>query len=296
MIITVTGSTGLIGKSLCDSLRAEEHTLTSIRRTKESTNEQSHNTIDSVLNQIPEQTDIFIHLAGAPVFGKRWSKKYKDEIYNSRIEYTRTIVNAIGRLDKKPSLFICASAVGYYGSSVDKECTESTPAGSDFLSEVCRAWEYEASKVEQYGVRRISLRTGVVLAPEGGALKNIVMPFKFFAGGTPGDGKQWFPWIHIEDVINIIKFVLCHKELYGAINLCSPNVITMKKLIYTIGKTLDRPSFLTIPGFVFKLLYGQGAAAILEGQRAVPKKLINSGYKFSYPDIETALKNLLGSN
>lgn len=289
MVIAVTGATGLIGKKLTGTLKAEGHTITAIRRTGAG----GHDSADLLLRQIPENTDAVIHLAGAPVFGKRWSDAYKKEILESRVNYTRNIVAAIARMETKPDAFICSSAVGYYGQSRDETFTEEAAAGNDFLSEVSKAWEYEASKAEEYGVRRVSLRTGIVLGKEGGALKNIITPFKFFAGGCPGDGDQWFPWIHIDDMVNIIKFVLTNKQISGPVNACSPNAVKMKEMTREVGKAMHRPAFFNVPGFIFKLLYGQGASAILEGQRVMPRKLLDAGYEFSYPEINAAMKDLI---
>lgn len=240
-----------------------------------------------------EGADIVIHLAGANVFGKRWTDEYKKEIYNSRIDSTRNVVATFNKLKKKPELFICSSGSGYYGNRGDKVLTEYSSNGNDFLARVCRDWEAEAAKAEELNIRRVSIRTAVVFSKDGGALEKLVMPFKFYAGGSLGSGTQYMPWIHIDDLVSINNFVIENENLKGPINAGAPDIVTMKELADKIGKVLHRPSFFKVPQFALNIVLGEYAEAITGSQRMVPQKLLNNNFVFKYPKLEEALKVLL---
>ncbi|MGQ9644178.1 MAG: TIGR01777 family oxidoreductase, partial [Ignavibacterium sp.] len=237
--------------------------------------------------------DAIVHLAGINLFSKRWNKTFKEEILASRKETTKALVDAVKLSQAKPEVFVSASAVGYYGDCGDKMLDENSPAGNDFLAEVCKVWESEAAKVESAGVRRVSVRTGIVLAKEDGALKRMLLPFKLFVGGPLGNGKQWFPWIHIDDIVGIYFHAIDNQNLSGAVNAASSNICTMKEFAKTLGKVLHRPSLLPVPEFALKIAIGEAGKVVLMSQRVKVDKLLDSGYKFKFENLEEALRNLL---
>jgi uncharacterized protein len=299
--IIITGATGLIGRELCRKLHENGDEVTvftrEIKKGKEIfpylTNfvEWDYNKPELWNNELNGK-DAIIHLAGANIFGKRWSSSYKRTIMKSRRTATKNLVDSIGIINSRPKIFISSSAVGYYLGNGNEELTEESPSGTDFLSLVCRSWEYEAMQVEKFGVRRVSIRTGIVLSSKEGALKKMLLPFKLFAGGHIGKGNQWFPWIHIDDIINVYLFAL-NNEIRGALNGTSPNPVTMREFAKTLGKVLDRPSFFTVPEFVLKLAVGEGAQSILSSLRVIPQKLIKNSFQFKYEYLEAALNSLL---
>ena len=299
--IVITGATGLIGQEICKLLNDRGDKITVLTRDINKGKmilpyltefiEWDYNKPE-VWNHELEDKDVIINLAGANIFGKRWSNKYKDIILESRKLSTKNLVDSIGRLNNKPKLFLCASAVGYYGNKEDEILIEESPSGSDFLSDVCREWEKEASQVENFNVRRVSIRNGIVLSKKEGALKKMLLPFKLFIGGSLGSGKQWFPWIHIDDIVNIYLFAI-DSEITGAVNGTSPNPVTMKDFTKTLGKVIHRPSFISIPELALRLAVGDGAESILSSLRVLPDKLIQSGFKFRYERLEEALRSLL---
>jgi uncharacterized protein (TIGR01777 family) len=299
--IIITGATGLIGKELCRKLTGNKEDVFVFTRSVEKGKEElpfvrhfikwDYRNPASWMKEVDGAYAV-IHLAGANLFGKRWTKKYKHIILSSREESTRQLVHAIASASNKPEVFIASSAVGIYGSQGDKELTEDSSLGNDFLALVCKAWEYEAFKVEELGVRIVSLRQGIVLAKQGGALEKMITPYKFFIGGPLGSGEQFYPWIHIEDLINIYLFIL-DIPITGAINAAAPDRVTMKQLSQKIGKTLHRPSFFKVPGFILRIILGEGAAAILSSENVVPKRLQESGFQFKYSQLSEALENLI---
>lgn len=301
--IVITGATGLIGSHLTELLIERGDKITILTRSKKNVDPAIAGKIEVIEwegngSQLQpglfEGKDAVIHLAGAGIADKRWTDEYKDIIYKSRIASTAAIVEAIGEAGEKPDVFICGSAVGIYGDCGDDAITENHPAASGFLAEVCSDWEEEAAKIEKFNVRRVSLRTGVVLSTKGGALKKMLLPFKLFVGGPLGSGKQWFPWIHIDDMAQAILFALDNKQLRGAVNMTAPDPVRMKTFAKVMGKLLKRPSFFPVPAFVLKIILGKAAEATLASQRVIPQKLIDSGFNFSFPLVKDALKNLLG--
>ena len=299
--IIITGATGLIGRELCEKLYEDGDDVTVFTRDiikgKEIlpflTNfvEWNYNRPELWKNELNGK-DAIIHLAGANIFGKRWTENYKSIISNSRILSTKNLIDAIGEVNNKPKIFISSSAVGYYGNRADEEITEDSIPGIDFLSSVCREGEYEAMQVEKFRVRRVSIRTGIVLSAREGALKKMLQPFKLFIGGSIGRGDQWFPWIHIEDIIGIYLFAL-NNEINGALNGTSPNPVIMREFAKTLGKVLHRPSFFTVPEFILKPTLGEGAQFILSSLRVMPQKLIQNSFQFKFEYLEPALENLL---
>jgi uncharacterized protein (TIGR01777 family) len=302
--IIITGATGLIGKDIFSELmkRGDEVTIFT-RNTNRAKIEIPHAAqyVEWNYNKPGEWKehlnlkDAVIHLAGASLYDKRWTKHYKKIIIESRETSTANLVNAIKEADEKPKVFICSSAVGYYGDSGDKVLTENSQKGNSFTAKVCEKWERAAAEVEKYGVRRISIRTGIVLNRGEGTLKKMVTPFKFFVGGTLGSGKQWFPWVHINDLVKIFLFVLDNNEIQGALNAVSPNPVRMKELTDEIGRILHRPSFFKVPSFALRIALGELADEVTASLRVKPQKLNDQNFKFQFENISLCLKDLLRS-
>lgn len=235
-----------------------------------------------------EKYDLFINLAGANIF-RRWDDDYKKLLRESRIKTTRNLVEAL----PTSGVFLSASAVGYYGFTGGEELDETSPPGKDFLAQLAVDWENEALNASQRGIRVVLTRFGVVLGNDGGALDQMVRPFKFFVGGPIGNGSQWMSWIHVEDLCRAALFVAENPAVEGPVNFCSPEPVTNKNLAEQIGKILHRPSFIPAPGFVIRLALGEFGSVILKGQRILPRKLINHGFQFSFSSVRSALTDLL---
>jgi uncharacterized protein (TIGR01777 family) len=300
--IVLTGATGLIGSHIFNALveRGDEVTVFSRSLTKakaelpgaaEYVRWTPHDS--GIWEKSINGKDAIIHLVGASLAGKRWSENYKKEILNSRVLSTRGLVHAIGKSETKPGVFVCSSAIGYYGSSDYREFTEEDMPGYDFVAGVCAAWEKEASVVEEFGVRWVSIRTGIVLDKNEGALAKMLLPFRLFTGGPLGQGTQWMSWIHIDDITKIYLRAVDDPQLTGPVNASSPNPVQMNELASAIGKALNRPSWMRVPGFALKILLGEMSETVLTGQKVVPEKLIELGYNFSYANLNKALKDLL---
>ncbi len=299
--IVVTGATGLIGKKLCAELAAKGYEVvvfsrnpTKARKTVSAaeyvewfpaTKGAWASAIDGVYG--------IVHLAGAPVFGKRWSPGYKIEIRDSRIVGTRGIVNAIAEAKQKPTVFVSGSAVGYYGFRDDTILDESAQAGNDFLARVCIEWEQEGAKAEEYGTRTVLLRTGIVLDPSDGALPKMLLPFRFFMGGPILPGSQWFSWIHADDEVGLILFALEHERVTGPLNAAAPEPQTNRDFCSTLGHVLGTPSWMPVPGLALKTMLGEVGDMLTQGQRVNPKKAQDLGYTFKYPSSHEALQQLL---
>jgi uncharacterized protein (TIGR01777 family) len=236
--------------------------------------------------------DAIINLAGEPIAGKRWTTEQKKILRSSRIEGTKALVDAIAKAQIKPKLMISSSAVGYYGPHGDQTLNEDSKPGDDFLARLCVDWEAEAQKAEALGVRVCLLRTGIVLAKGQGALKKMVPPFKMFIGGPLGSGRQWMPWIHIEDEVSVIQFLVENERARGAFNGTAPNPVTMAEFSETLGAVLNRPSWARVPPSVLALVVGEMAEMLLNGQRAIPEAAIKLGFKFKYPNLKLALESL----
>ncbi len=310
MKILITGGTGLIGRALTTALLEDGHEISVLTRNPE----KARNILDpsvvalkwdgaapEPLAPLISNTDAVINLAGQSIAGeslpdiltKRWTPEAKQRIQQSRINIGEALVNAIQNAAKKPKVFIQASAVGYYGATGDTKLPENAPAGNDFLAETCQLWEDSTAKVESMGVRRAVIRTGLVLDGKGGILPMVLLPFKLFAGGPLGSGKQYVPWIHIDDEVNAIRFLLENENAEGAYNLTAPNPLTQREQAKVIGRLLRRPSFIPAPAFALKLALGEKSTLVLDGQRAIPENLELEGFSFKYTDFETALKDLL---
>jgi uncharacterized protein len=238
--------------------------------------------------------DGVVNLAGESIAEGRWTPERKQEILNSRKLATQNIVNAIANANPKPSVLVNASAIGYYGTSETATFDETSSPGHDFLAQVCQAWEAEATKVTDAGVRLVIVRLGIVLG-NGGALGKMITPFKLFAGGPLGSGQQWFSWIDLDDVVNLIFLALTKPQMQGVYNATAPHPVRMAQLTETMGKVMNRPSWLPVPAFALEALLGDGAMVVLEGQQVVPKRTLESGFKYKYPNLEPALVKILKS-
>ena len=231
-----------------------------------------------------------INLAGEPIAAKRWTERQKKRIRDSRIAATKSLVEAISVARGKPSFLVNASAVGYYGARGDEAVTEETPPGNDFLSAVCRDWENEAIQAERFGVRVIRLRTGIVLGRGGGALAKMALPFKLFVGGPLGSGNQWMPWIHLDDEVGFIVFLIQNADAKGAFNVTAPHPERMKDFCRTLGQVMRRPAWLGAPAFAVRLALGEMSGMLLTGQRALPAAAERLGFELKYPTLLEALR------
>lgn len=300
MKIVITGASGFIGTVLLDKLSSRNHSLIllSRKRPKEPARQNKR-----WLRWQPGQSgewerevdgaDGVINLAGEPIAEKRWNKAQKDRLRDSRIDSTRSVVAAIGAAKVKPKFLIGASAVGIYGDGGDQTLTEQSKPGEDFLARLCVDWEAETQKAEAAGVRVVLLRTGIVLAKGQGALKKMVPPFKMFAGGPLGSGKQWLPWIHIDDEVGLIEFLMENQQARGVFNGTAPNPVTMAEFSKLLGDVLNRPSWARVPPSILALALGEMADMLLAGQRATPEAALKLGYRFKHPNLKQALESLL---
>jgi uncharacterized protein len=299
MKILITGGTGFVGSALTRRLLADGHQVT-ILGSRDHGGRQEHPCLSRLLadtgkegdwqRAVPEQ-DVLVNLAGRSIF-HLWSAKYKEQIRNSRILTTRNLVNALPENSK--TVLISTSAAGFYGDGGDQEKNESSAPGNGFLAEVCREWEAEAGKAERRGARVIIMRFGVVLGKGGGAVATMKTPFKLGLGGPIGNGNQWFPWIHLEDLIQAFFFLLKQEELHGVYNFTAPGLVQQKEFADALGEALRRPAVLPTPAFILKLFLGEFGTSLLQGQRATPKALLKHGYTFLYPELGPALQEILG--
>lgn len=302
MKVFVTGGTGLIGKQLVFKLLERNYEVTVLSRNKEKTQDLLPDMVNVIEGNPAEKgawqnelnnTDIVINLAGEPVINKRWDEKVKKELYDSRINATKNIVEAISKAENKPSLLINASAVGYYGfQNDDREIDETETYGKDFLATLCNDWEFEAKKVQKLEVRNVNLRIGIVLSDKGGALEKMLIPFKLYVGGYTGNGKQWLPWIHLDDVVGLILFSI-DSNISGSINVTAPQPVKMKEFAQKVGDLLKRPSFFPVPSIALKSITGEVGDVITSGQRAIPSRALQAGYEFEFKTIQKALDNLI---
>ena len=300
MKIVITGATGMIGSLLVERLsnRVDTSLVLLSRRPAREIPVANRQWLawqpgaSGEWEPAIDGADAVINLAGEPIAGKRWSARQKLLLRASRIEATQSIVEAIGKSKVKPKTLISASAVGYYGPHGDERLNEDSKPGDDFLSRLCVDWESEARKAESLGVRVCLLRTGIVLAKGAGALKKMVPPFKFFAGGPLGSGQQWMPWIHIDDEVGLIEFLLDRADAHGAFNGTAPNPVTMAEFSQALGRALNRPSWASVPPSVLALMLGEMADMLLTGQRAMPDAALKLGFQFKYPHLADALPAL----
>ncbi|WP_372740842.1 TIGR01777 family oxidoreductase [Neptunomonas sp.] len=294
----ISGGTGFIGTALVKLLLADGHKVTVITRSPEQTILGFGGRVFTVglekVGQIVEGIDGVINLAGAPIVDKRWSTERKQLLRNSRIGFTRTLIDQLKQASARPEFFISGSAIGYYGSHEGgAPLTENSPPVPGFTHSLCRDWEEAALGAEkQLGCRVCLVRTGIVLG-DGGALSKMIPPFKFGLGGPIGDGQQWMSWVHLSDEVAIIRFLMAHKTLFGAFNATSPNAVTNEVFSQALGAVLSKPAKVRMPAFMMKLLLGEASELLLEGQRVYPARLLDAGFEFTYPDLDRALKSVL---
>jgi len=288
--IAVTGASGLIGSALVGYLKSQGHTVQRlVRRPAVSSEEITWDPIAGTVDmEALTGVDAVIHLAGAGVSDKRWTKKYKSEILNSRLLGTTTIAKAVAIV--KPQVFISASAIGWYGESGNRAVVESDRVGDDFLAAVCREWESAADLAGD--VRTVKLRTGLVLDPTGGALGKMLPLFRFGLGGKLSNGKQWWSWITLHDQIRAIAFLLENK-VSGPVNLTSPNPVTNSEFTAGLARALHRPALFPVPGFALKIVLGGFSAEVLGSKKVMPQALTEAGFTFDYPHISSALEKLV---
>jgi len=304
--VIVTGATGFIGKALCFRLEREGYKVVALSRNPEKGKKLfgSRATVDrwddanaSEWMENAEGAYAIINLAGENIGSGRWTPQRKQAILQSRLDAGKAVVEAVESASVKPRVVVQASAVGFYGSRGNDMIDEFSSPGEGFLADVAKEWEQSTQKVESFGVRRVIIRSGVVLGAEAGALLQLLKPFRLFAGGPLGGGRQWFSWIHIEDEVNAILFLLKREDLKGIFNLSAPHPLLQKDFARILGKALRRPSWFPTPGFGLRMILGEMAEEmLLVSQRVAPKRLLEAGYRFFYPETEHALKDILGTS
>ncbi|MBN3869344.1 TIGR01777 family oxidoreductase [Nostoc sp. JL33] len=320
MKVVITGATGFVGSRLVQRLHGEGHKIVVLTRNNAFAQKvfpsEAFPNLEIVAytpnasgswQSVIASCDGVVNLAGEPIGEGRWTPERKQEILNSRKLGTQKIVEAIANANPKtavattggtpatrclPSVLINASAIGYYGTSETATFDETSLSGNDFLAQVSQAWEAEARKVKDAGVRLVILRFGIVLG-NGGALGKMISPFKLFAGGPIGSGRQWFSWIHVDDLVNLILQALTKSEIEGVYNATAPNPVRMADLSQSLGRVMNRPSWLPVPAFAIEALLGDGAIVVLEGQQVIPKRTVETGFEYKYPNLQSALTQIL---
>lgn len=297
MRILISGTSGLIGSALVPYLQGKGHSVKRLVRTRNSLSDQDvfWDPESEIIDlSIVDGMDAVINLSGENVATGRWTEKKKDTIRSSRIMPTRTLANAIAKVEKPPAVFINASAMGYYGDRQDQEVAEDAPSGSNFLAGLCREWEASTLPAKQRGVRVVCLRTSMVLSDKGGALAKILPLFKLGMGGVIGSGKQYMSWITLDDQIRSIEHILLNKELKGPVNLATPNPVTNEEFIKILAKVLNRPTLISVPAGVLRFTLGEMAdELLLSSLRLKPQRLLETGFVFDHPELEEALRSLL---
>lgn len=312
MKVIITGGTGVIGRALTRQLLAKHNDIYVLTRDPDKHRatvlsgtqlvKWDTQTGDGWFNLIDDNTAI-VNLAGASIAGERlippqrWTPDRKTLIRDSRVEAGAAVVDAVKRSEATPKVVIQPSGVGYYGvKNGDQKISEDHAPGDDFLSTVCIAWERSTEAVEELGVRRCVVRTGIVLSMRGGAFPSMVLPFKFFTGGPIGNGEQWYSWVHIDDVAEAITYLIENEEASGTYNLTAPTPVPQHIMAKAIGKAMGRPAFVPTPDIAFKLIFGELATTVLDGQRVVPTRLQESGFEFKFPTVESAVDDLINND
>ncbi|MEG4851051.1 TIGR01777 family oxidoreductase [Microcoleus sp. B5-D4] len=305
MKVAIAGATGFVGSRLVEKLQAAGHQVVVLSRDGAKASRvfpaSAYPNLEVVAYTPAESgdwqksiagCDAVVNLAGVPIAEERWTEARQQAILDSRRLTTAKLVEAIVNANPRPSVFVSASAIGYYGTSETAEFDETSLAGNDFLATVCKDWEAAAQPAKNAGTRLAILRLGIVLGM-GGALAKMLPPFKLFAGGPIGTGKQWFSWVHREDVVDLILYALQNSQVEGVLNATAPNPVRMNELCQTLGEVLKRPSWLPVPGFALEMLLGDGAKVVLEGQKVLPKQTLASGFQYQYPTLKLALEEIL---
>lgn len=290
--VLITGATGLVGRRLVNDFIQRGDNVFAL-----TTNINSAQKLEGVKKIVPwndylsladEEINIIIHLAGKNLGEKRWTEQFKKEAYDSRIITTRKIVELIEKMKLKPEVLLSASGSDYYGNRGEEIITEDSAPADDYMAKTCIDWEREAMKAENSGVRTVVLRTGFVIAKNSPAVNKMVLPFRLFAGGTLGSGRQYMSWIHIDDIAGIYLYAAVNKNIRGAINATAPNPETMKNFCKAIAKALHRPALFPVPSFVIKIAVGEMSQVILNGRKAIPEKITKAGYKFKFENAVDA--------
>ncbi|AZE82168.1 Cell division inhibitor YfcH-like [Pseudomonas orientalis] len=295
MHILLTGGTGLIGRQLCRHWLAQGHRLTVLSRAPESVARICGAQVLGVgrLQDVIGAVDAVVNLAGAPIADRPWTHKRKALLWSSRISLTESLLAWLEGLEQKPAVLISGSAVGWYGDGGERELTEDNgPVQDDFPSQLCIAWEETAARAEALGIRVVLVRTGLVLAAEGGFLSRLLLPFKLALGGPIGNGRQWMPWVHIQDQIALIDFLLHKADAHGPYNACAPHPVRNREFARTLGQVLHRPAFMPMPAFALKVGLGELSGLLLGGQKAVPERLLAAGFTFQFTELRAALDDL----
>ena len=314
MRVLITGGTGLIGRALSENLIADGHQVIVLTRSaKRARPAERASGLPAEVRlerwdartaqgwgHLADGADAIVNLAGSSIAGQgffpsRWTDEQRRLIRESRLNSSLAVVEAVAQAEQKPRVLIQASGVGYYGYRGDETLTEEAEPGDDWGARfTAEEWEPSTAPVEEMGVRRVMARIGVVLSTEDGALPRLLLPFRLFVGGPMGSGKQWYSWIHLEDQVRALRFLIEDEEARGAYNITAPNPVTNGELAKAIGKVMGRPSWIPVPGFALRLAFGEVAEVVLKGQRAVPLRLLDLGFEFQFPAAEAAMKDLLG--
>lgn len=293
----ITGASGFIGRRLVHTLLANGHSVNYLARQRSTTldsraafhlwNRKEEPSLESV-----PRLDAVFHLAGEPV-SQRWTPEVKRRIVESRVDGTRRLVSAIGKLKHKPSVLLSTSAVGYYGDRGDQILTEASGPGQGFLADVCQGWEREAARAREFGLRVVFLRVATVIGKDGGALKPMLVPFKLGVGGRFGNGKQWMPWIHLEDLVSLYIFAAGNGSAEVPLNAVAPEIVTNEEFTKTLGKVLGRPTLIPAPRFALRAVLGELAGFVLSSQRVIPEATERAGFQFRFGKLEPALRAIL---
>jgi hypothetical protein len=302
MKVAITGATGFVGSRLVERLQALGHQPIVLTRQPDRAKQKFAASPVEIINYDPMQSgawqatmascDAVVNLAGEPIADQRWTAEYKQKLMDSRVKTTEHLVAAISQANPKPQVLVNASAVGFYGTSETASFDETSAAGNDYLAEICHNWEAAASKVKDSGTRLVILRFGIVLGL-GGALGKMLTPFQMFLGGPIGSGNQWMSWVHLDDVVELIITAITNTQMQGVYNATAPHPVRMMELCQALGRVMQRPSWLPVPGFALEALLGDGALVVLEGQQVLPKQTLTSGFNYRYPTVEPALKEIL---
>ena len=297
----ITGGSGLIGRALAAELAAAEHEVIILSRTPGRVGSLpmgvravgwDGRTAEG-WQDLADGATAIVNLAGESIAAGRWTAARKQRIADSRLQAGAAVVQAVAGATTRPQAVIQGSAVGYYGPRGDETITEDSSAGDDFLAQVCVPWENSTKEVEPLGVRRAIIRTGIVLSRDGGALPQMTLPFRLFAGGPLGSGRQGFPWIHHADEVSAIRWLIEREDASGPFNLAAPETLTNAEFGRVLGRVMRRPSFMPTPGFALRLVLGELSTLLLDGQRQVPQRLLDLGFTFRFPTAEAALRDLL---
>jgi uncharacterized protein len=306
MRIVIAGGLGFLGRALTRRLLDGGHDVTVLTRSGIPGADPERPRVvlwnpdgsTDVWAHALEDADAVVNLAGAGIADQRWTDARKAMLQRSRLMATLSLVKAVASTIRRPSVFIQGCAVGYYGASLDARTRDETdPAGSDFLARLCAEWETAAEPIAALGCRLVTLRTGIVLSPDGGALPLMALPFKLFVGGRTGSGRQYLPWIHVDDWVALVAWAIGNPGVCGPLNACAPNPVTNADFSSALGRALGRPDWIPVPSFVMRMVVGREMAdvALLNGQRAVPARALAGGFRFSHPDIDEALSDLFNT-